>query len=86
MKLADGKVQWRQEGYRCGSLMAVQDKLLVLGETGNLALGAASPKGFSPMTEAQILRGRCWTVPVYSGGRIYARNAAGNLVCVDARP
>ena len=86
MKLADGKVQWRQEGYRCGSLMAVQDKLLVLGETGNLALGAASPKGFKPMTEAQILRGRCWTVPVYSGGRIYVRNAAGNLVCVDARP
>ncbi len=86
MKFADGKVQWRQEGYRCGSLMAVQDKLLVLGETGNLALGAASPKGFKPTTEAQILRGRCWTVPVYSGGRIYARNAAGNLVCVDARP
>ena len=86
MKFADGKVQWRQEGYRCGSLMAVQDKLLVLGETGNLALGAASPKGFKPATEAQILRGRCWTVPVYSGGRIYARNAAGNLVCVDARP
>ena len=86
MKLADGKVQWRQEGYRCGSLMAVQDRLLVLGETGNLALGAASPKGFKPTTEAQILRGRCWTVPVYSGGRIYARNAAGNLVCVDARP
>jgi len=86
MKLADGNVQWRQEGYRCGSLMAVQDKLLVLGETGNLALGTASPKGFKPTTEAQILRGRCWTVPVYSGGRIYARNAAGNLVCVDARP
>ena len=86
MKLADGKVQWRQEGYRCGSLMAVRDRLLVLGETGNLALGMASPKGFKPAIEAQILRGRCWTVPVYSGGRIYARNAAGNLVCVDARP
>ena len=86
MKLADGKVQWRQDGYRCGSLMAVQENLLVLGETGNLALGTASPKGFKPTTEAQILRGRCWTVPVYSGGRIYARNAAGNLVCVDARP
>ena len=86
MKLADGKVQWRQEGYRCGSLMAVRDRLLVLGETGNLALGMASPKGFKPAIEAQILRGRCWTVPVYSGGLIYARNAAGNLVCVDARP
>ena len=86
MKLADGKVQWRQDGYRCGSLMAVQENLLVLGETGNLAFGTASPKGFKPTVEAQILRGRCWTVPVYSGGQIYARNAAGNLICVDARP
>ena len=86
LRLTDGKLQWRAEGYRCGSLMAVQDSLLVLGETGNLALGAASPKGFKPVTQAQILRGRCWTVPILANGRIYARNAAGELVCVDARP
>ena len=85
MRLADGKVQWRAEGYRCGSLMAVQDSLLVLGETGNLAMGKASPKGFKPDAQAQILRGRCWTVPVLANGRIYARNAKGELVCVDAR-
>ena len=65
--------------------MAVQNQLLVLGETGNLAIGLASPKGFTASTEAQILQGRCWTVPILSNGRIYARNAAGDLVCVDAR-
>jgi len=85
MRLADGKVQWRAEGYRCGSVMAVQDRLLILGETGNLALGEASPKGFKPEAKAQILRGRCWTVPVLANGRIYARNAKGELVCVDTR-
>jgi outer membrane protein assembly factor BamB len=86
LRLTDGKLQWRAEGYRCGSLMAVQDRLLVLGETGNLAVGQASPKGFKPDAQAQILRGRCWTVPILANGRIYARNAAGELVCVDARP
>jgi outer membrane protein assembly factor BamB len=85
MRLADGAVQWRKEGYLCGSLMAVQNQLLILGEKGKLALGPASPKGFTPTAEAQILQGRCWTVPVLSNGRIYARNAAGMLVCVDAR-
>jgi outer membrane protein assembly factor BamB len=85
MRLADGAVQWRKEGYLCGSLMAVQNQLLILGEKGKLALGPASPKGFTPTAEAQILQGRCWTVPVLSNGRIYARNAAGTLVCVDAR-
>ena len=85
LRLADGAVQWRKDGYLCGSLMAVQNELLILGEKGKLALGPASPKGFTPTTEAQILQGRCWTVPVFSNGRIYARNAAGTLVCVDAR-
>ena len=85
MRLADGTVQWRKEGYGCGSLMAVQNQLLILGEKGKLALGPASPKGFTPTVEAQILQGRCWTVPVFSNGRIYARNAAGTLVCVDTR-
>ena len=85
MRLADGVVQWRKDGYLCGSLMAVQNQLLILGEKGKLALGLASPKGFTPTAEAQILQGRCWTVPVLSNGRIYARNAAGMLVCVDAR-
>ena len=85
MRLADGAVQWRKEGYLCGSLMAAQNQLLILGEKGKLALGPASPKGFTPTAEAQILQGRCWTVPVLSNGRIYARNAVGTLVCVDAR-
>lgn len=85
LKLADGQVKWRQEGYRCGSLMAVNDQLLVLGERGNLAVGPASPKAFKPVTEAQVLKGRCWTVPVLANGRIYCRNAAGDLVCLDVR-
>ena len=65
--------------------MAVNDQLLVLGEQGNLAVGPASPKEFKPKTEAQVLRGRCWTVPVLANGRIYCRNATGDLVCLDVR-
>jgi hypothetical protein len=65
--------------------MAVQNHLLILSETGKLALGSASPKGFKPIAEGQVLNGKCWTVPVLSNGRIFARNAAGDLVCVDAR-
>ena len=85
MRLADGKVQWRQDGYRCGSLMGVDGQLLVLGEKGNLAVGPASPKGFKPNAESQVLNGRCWTVPVLANGRIYCRNAVGDLLCLDVR-
>jgi len=85
MRLADGLVQWRHDGYRCGSLMAVNNQLLVLGEKGNLAVGLASPEEFKPKTETQVLKGRCWTVPVLANGRIYCRNASGDLVCLDVR-
>ena len=66
--------------------MAANGQLIVLGETGNLAIGLASPKGFNPTSTGQILTGRCWTVPILANALIYARNAVGDLVCVKARP
>ncbi|MCH8808087.1 MAG: alcohol dehydrogenase, partial [Planctomycetes bacterium] len=38
------------------------------------------PQSFEPLTEAGILGGRCWTIPVLYKGRIYARNL-GRVVC-----
>ena len=34
---------------------------------------------------ATVLNGTTWTAPVLSRGRLYARNSAGKLVCVDLR-
>ena len=36
------------------------------------------------LSRVQILGGKCWTNPALSGGRLYARNAKGTLVCYDA--
>ena len=38
-----------------------------------------------PTARAQILSSKCWTTPVLANGRIYARNAPGQLVCLDVR-
>jgi hypothetical protein len=54
-------------------------------ERGELQVGLASPEGFKPTARAQVLGGKCWTVPVLANGRIYARNARGDVVCVDVR-
>jgi outer membrane protein assembly factor BamB len=42
-----------------------------------------TPSGFKPISQAQVLGGKCWTTPVLSNGRIYCRNAKGDLVCLD---
>ncbi len=83
MELATGKVQWRQGGFGCGSLTAAAGQLVVLGEQGKLSIGPVSPKGFAATVSAQVLEGRCWTAPVLSHARIYCRNAAGDLVCME---
>jgi outer membrane protein assembly factor BamB len=57
--------------------------LIVLGEKGKLVIAEATPDGYKELASAQILEGKCWTVPVLANGRIYARNAAGDLVCVN---
>jgi outer membrane protein assembly factor BamB len=80
---ATGDKKWEDKSIGAGSLMAADGKLIVLSETGELSIAEVSPSAFNPMAKAKVLDGRCWTVPVLSHGRIYARNAAGKMVCVD---
>jgi outer membrane protein assembly factor BamB len=83
--LENGEEKWSRGSLESGSLMAADGRLIVLGGTGELEVGKASPQGFTPTARARILDGKCWTVPVLSGGRLYARNAAGRVVCLDLR-
>ena len=83
LSLKTGQVQWSHRGLGLGSLMAADGKLIVLSDAGLLIVAEASPAEFKPLAQAQVLGGKCWTVPVLSNGRIYCRNAKGDVVCVD---
>jgi outer membrane protein assembly factor BamB len=62
------------------------NKLLLLCEKGRLVVAEATPEAYRPLAQTQVLTGRCWSAPVLSHGLIYARNAAGDVLCLDARP
>ena len=83
MNAATGRVQWSHRGYGCGSLTIAGDKLLVLSDDGTLALAEATTEKYTELASIEVLNGRCWTVPVLANGRIYCRNADGDLVCLD---
>jgi outer membrane protein assembly factor BamB len=83
LEFATGTVKWTQNGLGKGALMAADGKLIVLSEKGELVVAPADPAGFKPAARAQVLGGKCWTTPVLSNGRIYCRNAAGSVVCLD---
>lgn len=80
-----GEVKWKHDGLGLGSLTAADGKLIVLSERGELVVAEASPDAFKPLARAQVLGGKCWTTPVLANGRLYCRNARGDLVCLDVR-
>jgi outer membrane protein assembly factor BamB len=80
-----GEPKWTEKSPAKGAMMAAGDKLIVLGETGRLAIAEASPAAYKEIAAAQVVEGRCWTMPVLAGGRIHVRNSDGRLVCLDVR-
>ena len=82
MDAKTGKILWRKRGLGCGSLMIANGRLVILAENGELVLADATAEEYREIARSQFLDGRCWTVPVLHGGRIYGRNASGKLVCV----
>ncbi|TFG45501.1 MAG: hypothetical protein E4H40_08215, partial [Candidatus Brocadiia bacterium] len=85
LELETGQVKWAQDGMGTGSLTAADGKLIILSEKGMLVMAEALPDAYKEISSLQILSGKCWTTPVIAEGRIYARNAAGDLVCVDVK-
>jgi outer membrane protein assembly factor BamB len=80
-----GEKKWSEKKPMKGSLSAAGEKLIVIGEKGELLIAEATPQGYQQISSAQVLDGRCWTMPILSNGRIYVRNAKGRLVCVDVQ-
>ena len=78
-----GEEKWSQKGLGKGSLMFADNKLIIMGDKGDLVIAEASPEGFKEISRAKVLSGLCWTVPVLSGGKLYCRNHPGDLVCLD---
>jgi hypothetical protein len=82
VNVATQEEKWQQRGYQNGTLIFADGHLIVLGERGKLGLVEANPNEFKEVTTAQVLRGRCWTVPALADGKLYLRNQR-EMVCLD---
>jgi outer membrane protein assembly factor BamB len=80
-----GEIRWESPVAETGNLAAVGNTLLWLTGTGEIVLVEADPKEYREKRRAQISGGKHWSVPVLADGRLYVKNAAGDLVCVETR-
>ena len=80
----DGATVW-QASLKFGSPRYADQKIFHLNEKGLLTIMKATSKAYEEISSKKILNKRCWTAPTISGGRLYARDAQGNLVCIDLK-
>ena len=82
---ATGATKWSEPVAKMGSVSAAKNALIVFSGVGELTLAKISTAGYEPITTAQVLSGRCWSVPVLANGVLYCRNAAGDVVALDVK-
>jgi len=81
---ATGDRLWVNRSVGKGSLTAVGDTLVVFSERGDLALVAADPAAYREKARFKPFNGKCWAVPVYTGGRLYLRDER-EIVCIELK-
>lgn len=88
MNLLTGEVVpgWEIRGFDKGSLVRVNDQLIIYGANGQLALAEANPKEYVERGRFQFStqNSQCWSVPVVANGRLYVRDER-KLVCFDVK-
>ena len=86
VEFATGQVMWSETSLGRGSVTMADGKLIMLSDQGRLTIAEVAFDHYQELGSAQILAGKCWTVPILANGKIYARNAVGDLVCVELLP
>jgi outer membrane protein assembly factor BamB len=88
VELKTGSVKWNVDAFHAGSVTLAGDRLLILKETGELIMAAATPQAYRPLARAEVLPETVRALPAVADGFLYARNNdTGNdvLVCLDLR-
>ena len=80
---SNGRVMWEEKGFGLGTVILVNDTLVVLSDEGELALIEANAEKYSELARFQVLAGKeNWIPPTYSNGRLHCRSSDGDWVCL----
>ena len=82
--LQSGKVLWSTQRFGAGSVTLAGNRLVIMRESGELLLAAASPKSFQQIAAAQVLPATVRAYPALSDGILYVRND-DTLIALDLR-
>jgi len=83
VNVSTGKRVWAERGFGCGSVVLADDMLLVQAEDGRVVCVKPNSESYEPISVSPAVKSKCWTPPAIDGRRIYCRNDAGSMVCLE---
>jgi outer membrane protein assembly factor BamB len=69
-----GTRKWKGGRYGYGQVVLASGHLIILSDTGELALVKADPNAYTEVARFAALTGKTWNYPALSGGRLFVRN------------
>ena len=83
LEIETGKKKWERKGFGVGTLILVDQTLVILSDEGALTLANATHEKFEEFESFQVLPGKLnWTPPTYANGRMHCRGSQGRWVCL----
>lgn len=76
IRVSDGNQMWKGGRYGYGQLLLAGDHLIVLAESGELALVKATPEKHDEVAKFDAIEGKTWNVPAMADGYLLVRNLA----------
>jgi outer membrane protein assembly factor BamB len=70
-----GERKWKGGRYGYGQVLLASGHLIVISDSGELALVKASPDQYSELARFSALQGKTWNYPAIADGRLLVRNA-----------
>ena len=83
--VATGTVKWEQPGFGAGQAILAGDRVVALSDAGEIVIIDPKPDGYKEVARSKVVDGKCWSMPVVSGGRLYVRSTK-EAACYDIVP
>jgi outer membrane protein assembly factor BamB len=77
--LATGEERWSRSGFGPGNCIRVGDTLVALSDAGELVLVEPDPKEYRELARADVLAGKCWSMPAFADGALFVRSTREGL-------
>ena len=69
-----GTRKWKGGRYGYGQVLLASGHLIILSDSGELALVKASPNEYTEVTRFTALNGKTWNYPAIANGKLFVRN------------